>query len=502
MFTTHVLQRTVVLPELRVLFLPVPKAGCTSVLWLLAELAGIPPERFSRSRLAEVTPALTVHDTNLWAPHRLADFEGDERERVLTEDGWLRFTIVRDPVRRLWSAWQTKLLLREPRFVDAFGDEPWFPRVPERPADLVEDFRTFVAALGRGEAEEDVHWAVQHELVSQLPLNHVGRVERLPETLAALRAHLVGHAWPAETGRENRSPLPMPPHVYDSATSEVLHRHYRADFRAYGYGAALLDGAASADEWDERVASLIGVLRATIDEHTRIGQLHRVAQQRGRRVQAMEEKLETASAKQVGHARSPALTNLEGHTDFNVRWAWADGQVEPGFTAVVRVKNEARSLPWVLPSLLRAVERVVLLDNGSADGTTKVARRVADECGAADRLDVHAYPFPIARCGEEHLGTPAESVHSLAYFYNWSFSHVRTGYALKWDGDMVLADAAVRALRDLAWQLEASEVVVKVPRYPLYVVDERRAFVDLGLRNCEPWGWPNRPGYSFVEAME
>jgi hypothetical protein len=108
----------------------------------------------------------------------------------------------------------------------------------------------------------------------------------------------------------------------------------------------------------------------------------------------------------------------------------------------------------------------------------------------------------VARCGEEHLDTPADSVHSLAYFYNWSFSHVRTGYALKWDGDMVLTDAAVAALRDLAWQLEASEAVVKLPRYPLYVLDDRHAFVDLGLRNCEPWGWPNRPGYSFVKAME
>ena len=215
MFTHHVLQRTVVLPELRVLFLPVPKAGCTSVLWLLADLAGIPPERFSRSRLAEVTPALTVHDTNLWAPHRLADFEGDERERVLAEDGWLRFTIVRDPVRRLWSAWQTKLLLREPRFVDAFGDQPWFPRVPERPADLREDFRSFVAALSNPSVE-DVHWGVQHELVSQLPLTHVGRVERFDETLARLREHL-GDRRPGEPGRENRSPLSMPADAYDAA---------------------------------------------------------------------------------------------------------------------------------------------------------------------------------------------------------------------------------------------------------------------------------------------
>ena len=220
------------------------------------------------------------------------------------------------------------------------------------------------------------------------------------------------------------------------------------------------------------------------------------------RVQSAEERLENVSSRQAGPARSPAITNREGHTDFNVRWSWAEAPPRRGFTAVVRVRDEAANLPWVLPPLLDAVSRVVLLDNGSSDGSADVARRVAREVGAEDRLEVRDYPFVVARCGEEHLGTPPDSVHSLTYFYNWSFAHVRTAYALKWDGDMVLTDAAVGALRDLSWQLEASELVVKVPRHPLYVAGERRAFVDTLLRNCEPWGWPNGPGYRFAKAID
>ena len=168
----------------------------------------------------------------------------------------------------------------------------------------------------------------------------------------------------------------------------------------------------------------------------------------------------------------------------------------------MRVKDEARSLPWVLPPLLRAAAHVVLIDNGSTDGTPALARSLAAGARAEQRLDVLAYPFSIARCGSEHLATPAGSLHSLAHFYNWSFSHVRTGYALKWDGDMVLTDAAVAALRDLAWQLEGCERIVRVPRSPLYVADERRAYLDTALVNREPWAWPNRPGYEFVKALE
>ena len=498
-FARHVLERTVVLPRQRVLFLPTPKAACTNLLWRLAGLAGLLPDRFDRSPLPEVSPALTVHDMNLWPDElRLIRYEAAERERLLAEDGWLRFSLVRDPAPRLWSGWQSKLLLREPRFADDFGDAPWFPRVPWAAREIVDDFRAFVAALGGGEGD-DVHWAVQHDLIDQLPLTHVGRVERIEETLALLEAH-VGGELPA--GRhENRSPLPLAPGLYDEPSAAILRERHRRDYAAFGYEPPSGDAEPMA-AWEAEVEPLLPLLRAAIDEHARLGQLHRIAQQRRGRVQSAEQRLETVSTRQAGGARSPAITNREGHTDFNVRWAWAEAPPRRGFTAVVRVRDEAENLPWVLPPLLDAVAHVLLLDNGSADGSADVARRVARDAGAEERLDVRDYPFAVARCGDEHLGTPPDSVHSLTYFYNWSFAHVRTAYALKWDGDMVLTDAATTALRDLAWQLEAAELIVKVPRYPLYLVDDRHAFVDTALRNCEPWGWPNGPGYSFAKAID
>ena len=498
-FARHVEQRTVVLPDLRVLYLPIPKAGCTTVLWLLAELGGVPVHTFDRSAWPGVSPALLIHDTGNWGEGRfLGDYEGEERERALTEEGWFRFSMVRNPVPRLWSAWQSKLLLREPRFLATFGEEPWFPRIPHRPSDLIEDFQRFVAAVAAGEAV-DVHWSVQHDLVSQLPLTHVGRLERAADTIQLLREHVRAEVWPEERGRENRTPLSLAPGAYDEEAAEAINEHYRADFEHYGYEPVRpsKDAAAQAS-WETDVEPLLPVLRDTIDKHARIGQLHTVA----RRAQYLEKKLSVVEAREIGRSKVPELTNLEDRVDFNVHWSWAEGKLEPGFTAVVRAKNEARSLPWVLPSLLQAVRRVVLVDNGSTDGTAEVAARVAHELGAAERLEIHAYPFAIARCGDEHLATPAGSLHSLAYFYNWSFSHVRTGYALKWDADMVLADTGVSVLRDLAWQLEASQAVVKIPRYSLYIADDRHAFLDIGLTNCEPWAWPNRPGFTFVKAME
>ena len=198
----------------------------------------------------------------------------------------------------------------------------------------------------------------------------------------------------------------------------------------------------------------------------------------------------------------PEIHNREELRGWDLRWGWADSALEPGLTAVMRVKNEARSLPFVLPSLLHAVQRVIVVDNDSDDGTPDVARRIATEQRADDRVEIKSYPFRVSRCGPEHLHTPVDSVHSLAYFYNWSFSGVRTAYSLKWDGDMVLTDDGIAALRRLAWQLEDVEAIVVIPRHPLYVADDQTAYFDLEYINLEPFIFPNRPPFGFVKAFD
>ena len=206
----------------------------------------------------------------------------------------------------------------------------------------------------------------------------------------------------------------------------------------------------------------------------------------------------------------PDIACLEGYADYDVRWAWHDAVrttgratgLKPGLTCVFRVKNEARNLPWVLPPMFESVQHVVLVDNESDDGTPEVAQQVAASAGAAERFTLASYPFRVSRAGTEHLTTPPDSVHSLTHFYNWSFSHVRTTYSMKWDGDMVLTREGVGYLADLSWQLEDSNAVVAIPRHPLSIVSESEAWIDLGYKFLEPWVYPMGPEFTFVKAFE
>ena len=198
----------------------------------------------------------------------------------------------------------------------------------------------------------------------------------------------------------------------------------------------------------------------------------------------------------------PWQRNREGFTDYDIRWNWSTKPSASGFTSVMRVKDEALSLPWVLPAMLRAVEKVTLVDNNSSDGTPELARNLAKEQRLEEKLTVLSYPFEVSRCGPEHLATPPDSVHSLTYFYNWSFSHVESRYALKWDGDMVLTGEGEQMMRELAWQLEGTDGAITMPRSPVYVESDSVAYVDVGPTRAEPWGWRNSPAYTFSKAFD
>jgi hypothetical protein len=125
-----------------------------------------------------------------------------------------------------------------------------------------------------------------------------------------------------------------------------------------------------------------------------------------------------------------------------------------GVSAMLRVKNEASKIYYALKSIYQVFDEIVLVDNGSTDGTLEIAREFKTREDKADRIKIYFYPFPIARCGDENNGTPEDSVSSLAYYYNWTLSKCSCRYVCKWDGDMVLRRKARKSLRRLLCQIQ------------------------------------------------
>ena len=360
----------------------------------------------------------------------------------------------------------------------------------------------------RAARAEDVHWAVQHDARRAAPARprRPRRADRR-DARAAARARR-RRAAGARPGRENRSAA--------AAAAGRLRRAARARSCASATRPTSRPSATTPPARRRRptsrtgrreVAPLLPVLRTTIDDHARLGQLHRRrAAARAARAGAPRRRSRRRARAQVGHARSPTLTNLEG--DDRLQRALglgrrrADARLHRGACAS---SDEARTLPWSLPPLLRAVERVVLVDNGSTDGTRRrrpPRRRRGRARPTGSRS--HDYPFAVARCGAEHLahaGRLGPQPRLLLQLVVRARAHraTRSSGTATWCSPTPRS----RALRDLAWQLEAAERGASRSRATRSTsADDRARSSTPGCATASRGRGPTGPGYSFVKAID
>jgi glycosyltransferase involved in cell wall biosynthesis len=176
----------------------------------------------------------------------------------------------------------------------------------------------------------------------------------------------------------------------------------------------------------------------------------------------------------VGETRR--FHNLEGHAEYD--FSLRSGGERTGVSAMLRIKNEAPKIRCCLMSLLGIFDEIVIVDNGSTDGTHEIVRAFKEEYDRTVTVARLDYPFSIARCGPEHAATREDSVHSLAYYYNWALSHCTRRYVCKWDADMVVKRQERHAFRAFLEQLDHLEPrAVAIPGQTVYKDAGGRCFL-------------------------
>jgi len=135
--------------------------------------------------------------------------------------------------------------------------------------------------------------------------------------------------------------------------------------------------------------------------------------------------------------REKAFRNIESLEEYN--FVLSDRGHPAGASAMLRVKNEARRIRSCIDSIIDVFDEIVVIDNGSSDSTPDIVRSLLDSKEYADKIKLYSYPHRVARCGEEHIMTSADSVQSLPYYYNWCLSKCRYSVVCKWDADMLMS---------------------------------------------------------------
>ena len=292
--------RTYLAPDVKVAFISINKNACTSLKWMMADLAGENLETFRVLWQPHVDDSEAVHDRTLWRESPWLDtLSLHERSQIHPDHGWFIFAVVRDPRLRLFSAWQNKLLIEGPHS-QRWRDEPWYPRHPLTQQSVVEDFAAFVEALeqpGMQLRREDPHFRDQVELLAEhaVPYTRIYEIGELGALISDLREHLEREGRNGELllPRANPTPLHATGELFAGGVLEQVERIYAADFERFGH---LWDfrKASDAPSWTERdlaaceVESRLG---------RRIAQLHSLARTERDRRAAAEKQLADLHAK-------------------------------------------------------------------------------------------------------------------------------------------------------------------------------------------------------------
>jgi hypothetical protein len=200
---------------------------------------------------------MTIHRRQLWQHTPTAAELPDERlAEISPENGWFIFGVVRHPTARLFSGWQSKLLMREPSWVQRWAGEPWFPRVPASHEELAEDWLKFARSVIADPAQgimRNRHFALQHRLLAadRMPYTRIYGTHEIDQLLEDFATHLRAQGWEGELslGRANETPLKPLASLFPQDVLDGAREIYSVDFEAFGYDDPMPPRAGAGDSY-------------------------------------------------------------------------------------------------------------------------------------------------------------------------------------------------------------------------------------------------------------
>lgn len=263
-----------------ILYVATPKVACTSLKWWLADLVGCGDKILNANVSFESDPELVIHDTFHQVVQQMTGFNATGLDLALTSSEYFKFCVVRNPFKRVFSAWQSKWLLHEPLQKSASHGTAFSDRSIETADDLRENFEDFIENLMRCKdvGIDDVHLMPQSELLRPDLINYncIAKIEDLGVLKNSLSTHLgIDYSDPFAKVHWNVSFLPYLTFFFSENAVKSILDIYAADFELFGYEKTLPAGRNKFNK--EEVELAIRAVKLLRGRNQRIGELtHRI----------------------------------------------------------------------------------------------------------------------------------------------------------------------------------------------------------------------------------
>jgi hypothetical protein len=224
----------------KLLYISTPKVACTSLKWWFADLEGYSQLLSEVKDSNQPDPDLVVHDSFHKVAPSVTGLMPGLLVQALVSDDYFRFAVVRNPYKRIFSAWQSKLLLREPYIADPYMKFDFFLMPIKNKSDIALAFEGFLEHLASHESPSDwdPHWAPQVNLLRPdlIAYTNIAQIENTKKLKLELTKHLGPDIPnPFASRRANESLIPYLPDLITERAAELIKSLYGGDFQTFGY---------------------------------------------------------------------------------------------------------------------------------------------------------------------------------------------------------------------------------------------------------------------------
>ena len=201
----------------KIAYVPVMKSGSTTLLEALAMVQG-----------HESPGTIDIHDRRFYVVPEITSLPMEKEEEILTSSEWMRLAVYRDPFKRLYSAWEDKILIGRPGYEHR---EEFRTVETVKGLDVGASYRAFVKDF----SEHPEFWMNDPHFVPQVRLTRPDVINYTDVVMTSDLAGLIStistrSGVPLNLERRNEG-LGLPGNEFlDEDTISRIHDLYRDDF--------------------------------------------------------------------------------------------------------------------------------------------------------------------------------------------------------------------------------------------------------------------------------
>ena len=272
----HYTKHSFVSERHKLIYVATPKVGCTTIKWWFANLVGVTQSILNDMRSQESDIDLKIHDIFPIAAPDIANLSDSSLSGFFEKSEYFSFALVRNPYSRIFSAWQSKLLLREPLQYESYKDLDFLDVPLVTREDIAKAFELFLEHLNATEAPSfrDIHWSSQfsHLRPDLLPNLHISHLENTEQLRDRLRNHLnTDYIDPLSSRPRNDSLIPYSRSLLTEKAVLLIRTLYKDDFEQFRYDET--PPAVSAEISNDQLSTAIKAINMLRSRNRRIAEI-------------------------------------------------------------------------------------------------------------------------------------------------------------------------------------------------------------------------------------